>query len=37
MEAGADPRLVDEDGNTAVIMTRHNGYERVTKILERIA
>lgn len=36
MEAGADPRYVDEDGNTAVIVARQNGHERVAKILERV-
>ena len=35
-DAGADPRFVDKDGNTAVIMARQNGYKRVVKILEQV-
>ena len=34
MEAGADPNLVDESGDTAAIVARKNGHERIVKILE---
>ncbi|KAL6886872.1 Pfs, NACHT, and ankyrin domain protein [Trichoderma evansii] len=36
MEAGADPRYADMDGNTAVIVAKQNGHERVARILERV-
>jgi ankyrin repeat protein len=35
MEAGADPDLVDENGDTALTVARRNGYEGIAKILER--
>ncbi|KAL7912268.1 hypothetical protein GGI35DRAFT_444828 [Trichoderma velutinum] len=36
IEAGADPRIVDKNGNTAAIEARRNGYERIAKILESV-
>lgn len=34
MEAGAEPHLVDENGDTPVIVARKSGYQRITEILE---
>ncbi|KAF2181721.1 ankyrin repeat-containing protein, partial [Zopfia rhizophila CBS 207.26] len=36
MRAGADPDLVDENGDTAVSVARKNGHERMARILERL-
>ncbi|KAL6814600.1 hypothetical protein V8C40DRAFT_282940 [Trichoderma camerunense] len=36
MEAGADPRIVDEHGDTAVIIARRKGFDRIAMILERV-
>ncbi|KAH7124601.1 vegetative incompatibility protein HET-E-1 [Dactylonectria macrodidyma] len=35
MEAGADPHLVDENGDAAITVARRQGHERVAKILAR--
>ncbi|KAF6782272.1 hypothetical protein CSOJ01_16013 [Colletotrichum sojae] len=34
MEAGADPTIMDCDGNTAIMMARKNGHEKIAKMLE---
>ncbi|KAL7788110.1 hypothetical protein V8C43DRAFT_323897 [Trichoderma afarasin] len=36
MEAGADPRLMNKNGDTAAIYARRNGHERIAEILERV-
>ncbi|KAM6483960.1 ankyrin repeat-containing domain protein [Trichoderma sp. SZMC 28011] len=35
MKAGADPRLMDKDGNTAVTVAIQNGHEKLVKVLEQ--
>ncbi|KAK4235549.1 ankyrin repeat-containing domain protein, partial [Achaetomium macrosporum] len=35
LEAGADPDLMDENGDTAVTIARRNGHERIAKMLEQ--
>ncbi|KAF6782348.1 hypothetical protein CMUS01_16724 [Colletotrichum musicola] len=34
MEAGADPTFMDCDGNTAIMIARKNGHEKIAKMLE---
>ncbi|KAK2593246.1 hypothetical protein QQS21_009045 [Conoideocrella luteorostrata] len=35
LESGADPHLVDEDGDTAITVARRYGNRRIVKLLER--
>ncbi|KAF6807599.1 heterokaryon incompatibility protein [Colletotrichum musicola] len=35
MEAGADPAIMDYNGDTAISTARKNGHERIAKMLER--
>ncbi|OAA34802.1 Ankyrin repeat-containing domain protein [Beauveria brongniartii RCEF 3172] len=35
LEADADPSLVDENGDTAVIVARKNGHESIAKVLQK--
>jgi hypothetical protein len=35
MEAGADPDLMDENGDTALTVARKYGHQRIAKLLER--
>ncbi|KAL7928822.1 hypothetical protein V8C35DRAFT_317137 [Trichoderma chlorosporum] len=37
LKAGADPHLVDENGDTALMVARRNRHERVVEILEQVA
>ncbi|KAF6806913.1 ankyrin domain protein [Colletotrichum plurivorum] len=34
MDAGADPTFMDCDGNTAIMIARKNGHEKIAKMLE---
>ncbi|KAK1759303.1 hypothetical protein QBC47DRAFT_337161 [Echria macrotheca] len=35
LEAGADPNLMDKNGDTAITLARERGHERIVKMLER--
>jgi ankyrin repeat protein len=36
MEAGADPRFMDRNGDTAATIARQHGHKRIVQMLEKL-